>query len=86
MTRHLRVQNDPVYTLQARIRGKAQMLTDDVMYVLEREAFDDVDEDWVKLNQHGIETLTQRAIDTVTAMQNDLKTLKRHLTKRVTND
>lgn len=86
MTRHMRIREDPMFMLQARIRTVAHLITDDVNYILEREAFDSLDEDWVRLNDHGIEVLTHRVLNNVKRLQEDARTLNRHLKKRVQHD
>lgn len=85
MTRHLRIRDDELFRAQARIGTLAEIIRDDVVYLLEREAMD-ADPDWMALQQHGVEVMKQRINHNIDRIRDELTLVRRRLNRSSKHD
>lgn len=71
--RHLKIRKTDLFREQAILGSLTDQIRDDIIYILERQQFDDDDREILALNEHGIKVLTGR-------VRNDIDRLRRTLT------
>lgn len=83
MSRHSRIRNTSLFQEQVRIRALAQIISEDIVYLLERreiEAGDDPELKW--LHQHGSEVMTDRIVQNIERLRDVLTVVKRKLPRK----
>lgn len=79
--RHLKIREKGLFMEQARLRALAQVVSDDIIYILERQEFCDDDAELLRLNTHGIESLSRRVRHNIDELRKGLTLILRQLPK-----
>jgi len=79
--RHLKIRDKGLFMEQARLRALAQVVSDDIIYILERQEFSDDDAELLRLNTHGIESLSKRVRQNIDELRKGLTLILRQLPK-----
>lgn len=77
--RHLKIRGKGLFMEQARLRALAQVISDDIIYLLERQEFSDDDANWLALNTHGINALSGRVRRNIDELRKSLTLILRQL-------
>lgn len=80
--RHLKIRNTSLFAEQARMRTLAQIISDDVLYILERLEFSDDDAELLMLNEHGVQVLSGRVRDNIEQLRKSLTFVLRKLPRK----
>lgn len=80
--RHLKIRNTSLFTEQARMRTLAQIISDDVLFILERLEFSDDDAELLMLNEHGVHVLTGRVKSNIEELRKSLTFILRKLPRK----
>lgn len=80
--RHLKIRNTSLFAEQARMRTLAQIISDDVVYILERLEFSDDDAELLMLNEHGVQVLAGRVKSNIEELRKSLTFVLRKLPRK----
>ena len=80
--RHLKIRNTSLFTEQARMRTLAQIISDDIIFILERLEFSDDDAELLMLNEHGVHVLTGRVKSNIEELRKSLTFVLRKLPRK----
>ena len=80
--RHLKIRSQGLFVEQARLRALSQVISDDIIYILERREFSDDDAELLRLNTHGINSLTKRVRHNIDELRKGLTLIVRQLPKQ----
>jgi len=80
--RHLKIRNTSLFTEQARMRTLAQIISDDILFILERLEFSDDDAELLMLNEHGVHVLTGRVKSNIEELRKSLTFILRKLPRK----
>jgi hypothetical protein len=77
--RHLKIRRAGLFAEQARVRALSAVIADDIIFILERQEFDDDEEELLFLNQHGINVLAGRVRSNIELLRKTLTLILRQL-------